>query len=326
MPRSSNAQVFDVAIVGGGPAGLAAAIYLARFLRSVVSFDAGDARAKLIPRSHNCPGFPDGINGEELLGRLRAQARTYGANVVDGCVDRVEKLDGCFSLTTSLGVIHARRVILATGIVDKAPPIKGLTEAIAAGTVRLCPVCDAYEARGSRIGVVGPDHHALKEALFLKAYGSQVAILSNYPHQVSQAVRRAAATGGIEIWDGVDDLTARAKGFDVHMADGAASRELDVMYPAMGSDVRSELAVALRANCDAEGYVLADRHLQTSVAGLYAIGDVAEGLNQIAVAFGHAAMAATNIHNGLNEDPWQATDRVGLTAKAPLLGAHAADL
>ncbi|MGX8009020.1 hypothetical protein ACVDG8_008380 [Mesorhizobium sp. ORM8.1] len=96
MPSSSSKQVFDVAIVGGGPAGLAAATYLARFLRSVISLDAGDARAKLIPKSHNCPGFPDGINGEELLGRLRAQARMHGARVVDGCVGYAEQRDGCF--------------------------------------------------------------------------------------------------------------------------------------------------------------------------------------------------------------------------------------
>lgn len=297
-------QVVDVAIVGGGPAGLAAATYLARFLRSVISFDAGDARAKLIPKSHNCPGFPDGINGQELLGRLKAQARKYGASILDGCVDHVEKGDECFFLTTTLGTVQARRVILATGIVDKAPPIEGLEGAIAAGIVRLCPVCDAYEARGRRIGVVGPEHLALKEALFLKEYGSDVALLANSPDDVSAATRDAALAGGIEIWDVVDDLAAKPTGFDVVMAEGAPMREIDVVYPSMGSDVRSELAVALGTTCDPEGYVLVNRHLETSTPGLYAIGDVAEGLNQIAVAFGHAATAATHIHNGFRTTIW----------------------
>jgi thioredoxin reductase (NADPH) len=94
----------DVAVVGAGPAGLAAAVYLARFLRSVVVFDAGDARAKLIPRTHNCPGFPDGIAGEELLTRLRQQATIYGADLIEACVERIEKADGSFILTTSAGV------------------------------------------------------------------------------------------------------------------------------------------------------------------------------------------------------------------------------
>ncbi|RVA21346.1 FAD-binding protein, partial [Mesorhizobium sp. M7A.F.Ca.US.001.01.1.1] len=78
MPISSRGHEFDVAIVGGGPAGLAAGMYLARFLHSVIVVDAGDARAKLIPKSHNCPGFPDGVSGSELLGRLKAQAQRYG--------------------------------------------------------------------------------------------------------------------------------------------------------------------------------------------------------------------------------------------------------
>ncbi|MEZ2328988.1 NAD(P)/FAD-dependent oxidoreductase [Mesorhizobium sp. RCC_202] len=301
MPSTSSKQVFDVAIVGGGPAGLAAATYLARFLRSVVSFDAGDARAKLIPKSHNCPGFPHGINGEELLGRQRAQARLYGASVVDGCVRHAEKREGLFVLTTTCGIVLASRVILATGIVDKAPPIEGLQQAIAAGIVKLCPVCDAYEARGSRLGVVGPEHLAVKEALFLKEYGSHVALLANYPDDVSQAARDVAMAGGVEIWDTVDDVVRRRTGFDVVMAEGGSVRNIDMLYPSMGCDVRSELAVALGANCDAEGYVLVNRHLETSTPGLYAIGDVAEGLNQIAVAFGHAATAATHIHNDLRD-------------------------
>ncbi|MBZ9992678.1 NAD(P)/FAD-dependent oxidoreductase [Mesorhizobium sp. BH1-1-4] len=301
MPRSSGSQIFDVAIVGGGPAGLAAATYLARFLRSVISFDAGDARAKLIPKSHNCPGFPEGINGEELLGRLRAQARLYGASVADDYVAHAEKREGYFLLTTACGMIQARRVILATGIVDKAPSIKGLQQAIADGIVRLCPVCDAYEARGSRIGVVGPEHLAVREALFLKEYGSPVALLANYPDDVSEAARDVALAGGVEIWDAVDDLVPRGTGFDVVMADGAPMRNIDVVYPSMGCDVRSELAVALGAVCDEEGYVMVNRHLETSTPGLYAIGDVAEGLNQIAVAFGHAATAATHIHNDLRD-------------------------
>ncbi|MER9454685.1 NAD(P)/FAD-dependent oxidoreductase [Mesorhizobium sp. M0478] len=251
-PSFSGAQVFDVAIVGGGPAGLAAAMYLARFLRSVISLDAGHARAKLIPKSRNCPGFPDGISGEELLGRLRAQAQLYGASLVHGCVGHAEKREGFFVLTTTCGIVQARRVILATGIVDKAPPIERLEEAIATGIVRLCPVCDAYEARGSRIGVVGPEHLAVREALFLKGYGSQVALLANNQDDVSEAARGAALAGGVEIWDAVDDLIPRRTGFDVVMAEGAPMRNIDVVYPSMGSDVRSGLAVALGANCDAE--------------------------------------------------------------------------
>lgn len=305
-------SVCDVAIVGAGPAGLAAAVYLARFLRSVVVFDAGDARAKLIPRTRNCPGFPEGIAGKDLLTRLNEQSKAYGTDIVDACVDSVERINGSFILTTTAGVVHASRVILATGVVDKAPAIAGLDRAIAAGTVRLCPVCDAYEALGQRIAVVGPERSALKEALFLRDYSSQVCIISNYPEDVSEITRAGALAAGIEIWDLVDDLVARASGFDVVMADGTPARQIDVVYPSMGCDVRSELAAKLGADCDEEGYVLVGQHLETSVPGLYAIGDVAKALNQIAVGFGHAALAAAHIHNTLRET--STSDPAGVSA------------
>jgi thioredoxin reductase (NADPH) len=283
MLKYSDQSAFDVAIVGGGPAGLTAALYLARFLRSVVVFDAGDARANLIPKTHNCPGFPDGISGEELLVRLRVQARKYGARIVDSCVRGAKKRNGSFLLTTELGVVAAERVILATGVVDKAPAISGLQDAISAGFVRLCPVCDGYEARGQRIGIIGPEQHALQEARFLKHYSPHVAILANYPHDVSDTIRANAAAAEIEIWDTVDDLVLRNHGFDVVMANGASARKIDIVYASMSCDVRSELAMALGADCDTEGYVLVDERLETSMPGLYAVGDVAKALNQIAV-------------------------------------------
>jgi thioredoxin reductase (NADPH) len=300
MLFSSNRDKFDAAIIGGGPAGLTAAVYLGRFLRSVVVFDSGHGRAKLIPRTNNCPGFPDGISGGDLLARLRGQAEAYSANVVEGSVQGVE-YNGTFTLMTTSGVLQASHVILATGIVDKAPEISFLPEAIADGIVRLCPVCDAYEVRRQRIGIIGPEELALKEALFLRDYSSHVAMLCNSPEDASDVMRRKAAAAGIEVWDNVDNLIPRHTGFDVVMADGSPPRQIDVVYPAMGCEVRSELAVALGADCDDEGYVLVDPHLETSVPGLYAIGDVAKALNQIAVGFGHAALAATHIHNALRE-------------------------
>ncbi|RVD66743.1 NAD(P)/FAD-dependent oxidoreductase [Mesorhizobium sp. M7A.F.Ca.ET.027.03.2.1] len=302
MLESCIGQRFDVAVVGAGPAGLAAAVYLARFLRSVVVFDAGDARALLIPRTRNCPGFPEGIAGKDLLQRLGRQAKAHGVVIGQARVEGLDKRGRWFRLRTPSGITTASRVILATGIVDKAPAIKSLAQAIANGSVRLCPVCDAYEARGKRLGVVGNEHLALKEALFLKDYSPHVAMLFNYPEDVSRAIRDRAARAGIAIWDRVDDLIPRPPGIMVEMASGAPARELDVIYPSMGCDVRSELATALGADCDETGYVRVGENLESSVPGLYAIGDVAAGLNQIAVAFGQAALAATHIHKTFRSD------------------------
>lgn len=289
----------DVAVVGGGPAGLAAALYLARFLRSVTVFDAGEPRARLIPRTHNCPGFPDGIGGGELLQRLHVQARSFGVRVVEAAVDGLWRADDLFTLTTAAGAVAARYVILATGIVDRAPPIADAWGGVEAGLVRLCPVCDAYEARGQRIGVVGAQEPALKEALFLSHYSRNVVMLFGQPEAASADVRRQASEAGIAIRDRIGEVVRGADGFDVAMADGRPPLRIDLLYAATGCDVRSGLAAMAGARRDGDGYVLVGRHQETSVPRLYAIGDVVQALNQIAVAFGHAALAATDIHNAL---------------------------
>jgi thioredoxin reductase (NADPH) len=288
----------DVVIVGGGPAGLAAALYLGRFRHQVVVFDAGDARAKLIPRSHNCPGFPDGISGPDLIRLLRRQACQYGSKIVEERVDSIETAAEDFEIRTAMGSVRSRCVILATGIVDVAPDIPKLHETIASGAVRLCPVCDGYEVIGKRVAVVGPEDKAMQEALFLRDYTPDVFVLPVHPSGISGAVRSPVA--GVTILDPVSDLVRRNPGFTVVLENGQ-TLDLDAIYAAMGSDVRSQLASALGARCDADGQVLVNPHQETSVKGLYAIGDVVKALNQIAVGFGHAALAAADIHNALRD-------------------------
>ena len=157
----------DCLIVGGGPAGLTAAIYLVRFRRRTMLIDAGDSRAALIPKSHNFPGFPDGISGGEILSRLNAHAVRYGAGVERGTVSDLRcREDGLFEATAGGRRLTARRVILATGVIDNMPEIEGLKDHIRAGRIRLCPVCDAFEVSDKPVAVYGPaDHVAAQGAL-----------------------------------------------------------------------------------------------------------------------------------------------------------------
>src|SRR5690606_37946486 len=108
-------MMLDCVIVGGGAAGLTAAIYLARYRRRIVVFDKGDSRLALIPRSHNCPGYPDGIPGPELLGRLREQAKQYGATIVPEEVTSIERTTEGFDVCTTANRVASRTVLLATG-------------------------------------------------------------------------------------------------------------------------------------------------------------------------------------------------------------------
>ncbi|WP_352929260.1 NAD(P)/FAD-dependent oxidoreductase [Mesorhizobium sp. M0938] len=288
----------DVLIVGGGPAGLAAAIYLGRFRHRVVVVDANEARAMLIAESRNCPGFPEGISGADLLHRLRAQADKYGATLVEGQVSSIEPTVGGFGAETNAGRIGARKIFLATGIVDLVPAIPDLREAIARGSVRLCPVCDGYEVIDHRVAVIGEEAKALREAMFLKQYTQHVTMLARYLPDFSARTRRVAMEGNIAICDAFERFVPAGSGYDALLGDGAV-RHFDVIYPAMGCRVRSELALAMGVKCCDDGYVVVDKHQRTSVDGVYAIGDLVKALNQIAVAFGQAAIAATDAHNDL---------------------------
>ena len=142
-------------IIGGGPAGLTAATYLARYRRSVLLIDDGKSRAALIPETHNFPGF-QGIKGTDLLSRLRAQAKNYDVTFESGHVLKLGRASGTFTARTRDKEVRARRVLLATGLVDESPAIAGLAHGVYTGAIRYCPICDGYEAMDRRVGVLGP--------------------------------------------------------------------------------------------------------------------------------------------------------------------------
>jgi thioredoxin reductase (NADPH) len=158
--------MLDCVIIGGGPAGLTAAIYLARYRRGAVLVDDGASRAALIPASHNYPGFK-GIAGPDLLARLREQALLYGAKLEHGRVTTLQRRSqGGFRAQWDGKDIAARTVLLATGLIDESPKVEGLGSGVYDGAVRFCPICDGFEAMDRRIGVLGSADEARRKALF----------------------------------------------------------------------------------------------------------------------------------------------------------------
>ena len=287
-------EVLDCLIIGGGPAGLTAAIYLARYHRNVVVFDSGQSRAGLIPESHNYPGFPGGISGKRLLAALAAQAGDYGVKIVSSTITSLTQTRPGFRACAGDRVVQARYVLLASGIVDKQPRMDGLDRAVADGLVRYCPVCDAYEATDRKIAVFGSGPDAARKARFLRGYSAAVTWLrpSSDP---SVAVIEAEA--GIDILDSVSDL--KRSGDRIQATAAGKIHCFDVIYPALGCDVRSTIATRLGAKTTEEGALKVDEHQRTTIDGLYAAGDVVSDLHQISVATGHAAIAATHIHKSL---------------------------
>lgn len=297
--NASGDAPLDCLIVGAGPAGLTAATYLTRFHRRVVVVDGGASRARWIPTSHNCPGFPSGVHGTTLLARLREQATGYGAPIVDATIARLERDDEGFHATAADGQRwRARHVILATGIVDRMPALQGLSAAIDAGAVRLCAVCDAYEASDERIAVYGPIDEAIGHALFLRTFSSDVHVVPVEARRADPARLQHAREAGIGVHPPADAMAYDGDCVVVEF-DGVPAQRFATLYPVLGGEAQAGFAHALGARCDDNGELVVDDHQQTSVDGLYAIGDVVSALNQIAVAVGHAAIAATAVHNRL---------------------------
>ena len=288
----------EVLIIGAGPAGLTAATYLGRFRRRTMVMDAGAPRACWIPLSHNMPGFPAGITGADILKRMREQAEEYGAVIRPG---RVESLvhDGEGFIAQVEGIsIRARAILLATGVVDHHPDLPGVERAVQKALVRICPICDGYEATGKAVAVIGDSDKGAREAAFMRTYSDRVTLIHIGP---ADALTRRDELDRL----GVELVLAPLEAIDIEqdrvtaLSYGGQSRTFDLVYSALGTSPNAELAQGLKARLASDGRLEVDLHQATSVPGLYAAGDVVRGLNQIAVATAEAAVAATDIHNRL---------------------------
>ena len=296
---------YDCLVIGGGPAGLTAAIYLTRYHLALQVIDAGKSRAGWIPCSHNHAGFPDGISGKELLRLMREQAQKYGASIESGRVTRLDRIEGGFEATWGSGCVTARKVLLATGVTNRRPPMDEdlHDEALAKGLIRYCPVCDGYEVTDKKVGVIGSGSHGVAEAVFLRGYTEDITLIAaDRAHDLSADDRARLEEFGITTVDGPCQTVA-ASGDCITIATPYGNHSFDSVYPALGSDTHTELAEQVGAELSSDaGCITVDSHQRTSVPGLYAAGDVVLGLDQISHAMGEGGVAATTIRNDLAKE------------------------
>lgn len=295
--------MLDCVIIGGGPAGLTAATYLARSRRDVLLVDGGESRARWIPTSHNIPGFPEGVTGEALLAKLRAAAARYATQVLQTAATALTTAEEGFRVETDQGPLHTRRAILACGVRDvepDAPDEIGLFDAVKRGLVRLCPICDGYEASGLKLGVIGSCDHAAAEALFLRTYSDRITVVvPRSLGRVSDARRRDLEEAGVALVEAQDGaLRVHGEAVGCMSLEGQEHR-FDVIYAALGTRPRNRLALSAGCALGDDGCLVVSDHGETSMPGLYAAGDLVRGLNQVAVATGEAARAAIAVHNSL---------------------------
>lgn len=229
---------------------------------------------------------------------MRAQALAAGARIEPGHVDRiVPQADGGFRVRASAREWSARAVILATGVQDVLPPVAWAEAAIACGALRLCAICDAFEATDQRIGVYGPRRTIASHARFLLGYSRRVFLIPTdaaFDPQLAPPegieAEQVLPPGGEWQFDG--------RRCAYRHPDGAIT-ELDTVYPFLGVESEHPLLAGAGTGPERPGETAVDARQMTRVPGLYAIGDMVSGLNQISVAVGQAAIAATHLHRQL---------------------------
>ena len=292
----------DCIIIGAGPAGLTAAIYLARYHLAIRLFDSGSSRAAMIPRTHNHAGFPEGIAGKEILRRMQEQAQRYGATRENVKVTGLRRDADGFLVITGEGSYCARTVLLATGVVNHRP--HGLMPAVhdpalERGLLRYCPICDGYEVTDKRVAVIGTGDHGMREALFLRGFTRDVTLIApEAEHLLDAACAAALDEAGIARVDGPCGGYA-IEGDRLALDTARGRMDFDSVYPALGSRIRSHLAIEAGARATPDGCLEVDDHQRTTIPGLFAAGDVVKGLDQISHAMGEAGVAATTIRNRL---------------------------
>jgi thioredoxin reductase (NADPH) len=293
---------YDVAIVGGGPAGLSASIFLARYLHSVVLIDSGDPRNWETRGINAYLGVPK-VTPAELRLRGREEARKYGVQLVDDCVDRARIMsDEEFVLTTHSGDEYVgRRLLLAIGLKDVWPDIPGLERAYGE-TAHVCPDCDGYETRDRKTVVIGKGRKAVGMALNLTTWTNDIVVCTNgEPPEmdVAEYCEKLDTLNIPVLTQKVHRLRVRERRIlSLELEDGM---ELDAekLFFAIGQYPADDLGAQLGCERDEGGHIVVDRVYHTSVQNVFAAGDIVPGSQLAIAAASDGAIAALTIHKSL---------------------------
>lgn len=303
-------KLYHCAIVGAGPAGLSAALYLGRMRRSVIVVDAGRGRSTWHQINRNYLGFLDGIHATALREIGEKQAGRYGAVFHDALATAVTMTgDGAerrFRLTTTAGDITARTIILANGVSDKFPEFEGSDECIGK-SMFWCIICDGYEAADKRIVVLGHGDRAATLALELLIFTPHVTLVS-WDEKVSIAEERLGLLKdhGIQVYDSTCSVYQCTDGqLSFVQLDDGTKLELDMLFVAQRMEPNNELAKQLNIRLDEHGFVITDSEQITNVEGVFAAGDLTKLNNhQVTSAVHEGGMAAAAANYYLYEE-WQ---------------------
>ncbi|MET1124298.1 MAG: thioredoxin-disulfide reductase [Archaeoglobaceae archaeon] len=298
--------MYDVAIIGGGPAGLTAALYAARYGLKTVFFETLDpvSQLSMAAKIENYPGFEG--SGMELLERMKEQALKAGAEWKLEKVEKVLKVGENFLLVTEGGEYEARTVIVATGGKHREAGIDGERTFVGRG-VSYCATCDGNFFRGKNVVVYGSGKEAVEDAIYLHDIGCRVKIISRTPElRVEKALIEKLREREIEV---VTKATIRRiVGSDkvekviVHLRDEGREVEIeaDAVFIAIGMRPATDVVAELGVERDSMGYIKVDKEQRTNVPGVFAAGDCCDNpLKQVVTACGDGAVAAYSAYRYL---------------------------
>ena len=299
--RGAADEPYDVAIVGGGPAGLSAGWWLARYLHSVVLVDSGDPRNWETRGINGYLGLP-GVLPAELRGRGRDECRAHGVLLVDGCVDLVERRgEEEFALTLAGGrSIRARRLLLAIGLKDVWPSIPGLRH-LYGRTVHVCPDCDGFDARGERVVVVAKGRRAVGMSLSLATWTRDIVVCTNgVPPDLDAHLAGKLETLGIPVrTERITCLEPVGADRQRLLLEGGGTIECEHLFFSLAQYPSDDLGVQLACERDDEGHIVVDHARRTSVHNVFAAGDIIPGPQLAISAASDGAVAALAIHRSL---------------------------
>ena len=298
---TTESRTYDVAIVGGGPAGLSAALWLSRYLHSVVLIDSGDPRNW---ETRGINGFlgAHAIRSPDLRARGREDAGNFGAKLLDAVVETVEEIeDDCFRLNVTGSLpVEARRVLLAIGIKDIWPRIPGL-EACYGETAHVCPDCDGYETRSKKTVVVGAGRKAVGMALALTTWTDKIVICTNgEPADMNAELLKKLEPLNIPVLEqNVTCVTSKNGEIRCVELENGMSLDCEQLYFAIGQVPADDLGAQLGCKRDEAGLIVVDERNHTSVRNVYAAGDIIPGPQLAIAAAAEGAVAALAIHHSL---------------------------
>jgi thioredoxin reductase len=298
MPDS--ASIYDCIIVGGGPAGLTCAIFLGRYRRRVLLCDSGRPRNYASRAVHGFIGQHN-IDPAELRRRGREEAIDAGVEICDCTVSKIESIGDEFCVTTTAGTMRTRRVALAYGVRDLVPEIPNITD-FYPGSVYHCPDCDGYEVTGKRVGVIGHGKRVVGLALKLRQWTDELTIFVNgNTREFTKEEMSKALAEGIDIKDEkVLTLTGHGDQLSHAVLDTGERVEIDALFFSIGTVRSCTLAEDLGCQVfEEQPCIVVDDYKQTTVEGVYAIGDLAPGSQLAVTSAADGAVAAIAINKSL---------------------------